>query len=151
MPRRKLRMPVVLDTNVLVSALLNPSLRSANARVVWLWRAERKLQLVVSAEIIEEYVTTLRLVSISEAVIGSLVRRLDRREIVTHVRLGPRMGLSRDPDDNVMLATAQAGFAKFLVTQDRDLLDIPASERRSLKFEIVTPAEFLVAVAVGNK
>lgn len=36
---------------------------------------------------------------------------------------------SRDPDDNVVLATAITGRAKFLVTNDRDLLELSALNR----------------------
>jgi predicted nucleic acid-binding protein len=42
-----------------------------------------------------------------------------------------------------MLATAGAGRAEYLVTNDRDLLDIPAAGRRKFKFAILTPAQFL--------
>ena len=51
--------------------------------------------------------------------------------------------MSRDPDDNLLLATAVAGKAKFLITHDRDLLDLPEAQRRKFKFEIVTPGDFL--------
>jgi predicted nucleic acid-binding protein len=36
-----------------------------------------------------------------------------------------------------------AGRAKFLVTNDRDLLEIDQSEKRKFRFEIITPAKFL--------
>jgi predicted nucleic acid-binding protein len=42
-----------------------------------------------------------------------------------------------------MLATATVGRAKFLITSDRDLLDLPLAQRRKFKFEIVRPQEFL--------
>jgi len=41
------------------------------------------------------------------------------------------------------LATAAAGRAAYLITNDRDLLELPASLRRTLKFRIVTPRQFL--------
>jgi putative PIN family toxin of toxin-antitoxin system len=47
--------------------------------------------------------------------------------------------LSRDPDDNVFVATAAAVRATFLVTQDRDLL---ALEKPS-GVAIVTPVELI--------
>jgi predicted nucleic acid-binding protein len=42
-----------------------------------------------------------------------------------------------------MLATAAAGRAAYLVTNDHDLLDIPAAEQRKFKFAILTPAQFI--------
>ena len=133
----------MLDTNIFVSALLSRRRDSANAQVVRLWRIERKLQLVVSDAVEAEYSEVFERIGIEPRTIELFVNRLLRRDSVTHVRLGPRSNMSRDPDDNVLLATARAGTAKYLVTNDRDLLDIPASQRRLLKFQIVTPAEFL--------
>ena len=49
-----------------------------------------------------------------------------------------------DPDDNLVLATAIAGKAEYVVTNDRDLLDIPASVRKKFRFSIVTPAQLLI-------
>ncbi len=74
-----------------------------------------------------------------------LKERFERRQTVTHVKLGGRPTVSRDPDDNLVLATALAGKAKFLITNDRDLLDMPASAKRKFKFAIVTPSAFLTA------
>jgi predicted nucleic acid-binding protein len=45
--------------------------------------------------------------------------------------------------DNKFLATARVGKAKYLVSRDHDLLDIPKAELRGLRFEIVTPLELL--------
>lgn len=38
-----------------------------------------------------------------------------------------------------MLATALVGMVRFLITADRDLLDIPLTARRNVSVEIVTP------------
>jgi predicted nucleic acid-binding protein len=46
----------------------------------------------------------------------------------------------------MMIATARSGKAKFLVTNDHDLLDIPASEQARLRLAIVTPNELLVRI-----
>ena len=42
-----------------------------------------------------------------------------------------------------MLDTAQAGHAKFLITNDRDLLEISGEAKRKFSFKIVKPMEFL--------
>jgi len=46
MARRKDRVPVVFDTNVIVGALLSTQRQSANQRVYQLW-LHRQLQLIV--------------------------------------------------------------------------------------------------------
>jgi len=146
-PRRKERILVTLDTNVVVSYYLSRHRQSASAQIVRLWRDQRQLQLVVSDVVINEYLEVLRRVGVSEERIARLMERFKRRQTVTHVNLGTRYTESRDPDDNLILATAAAGKVKFLVTNDHDLLDIPDVQRRRFKFEIVTPQKFLIQVA----
>jgi putative PIN family toxin of toxin-antitoxin system len=143
--RRKDRLLVVLDTNVVVGFLLSTTRQSANQRVFRLW-LHRQLQLVVSEEVLAEYLLLIERLGIPRRRAEAFRERLRRRDIVTHVNLGTRFTESRDPDDNVMLATAAVGRARFLITNDRDLLDIPTMQRRKFKFEIVTPQEFLVRV-----
>ena len=79
-----------------------------------------------------------------------LEQRFANRITVTHVSLGARPKLSRDPDDNIMIATARSGKAKFLVTNDHDLLDISVSEQTRHRLMIVTPAELLTQLGAEN-
>ena len=134
---------MVLDTNVLVRSYVRAREKSASVRVFKLWRERRLLQLIVSDELQVEYLEILQRLNVSSQRIDGLVRRLRERVTVTHVNLGPRFTSSRDPDDNILLATAAAGKAKYLITNDRDLLEIPDSSRRRFRFEIVTPQDFL--------
>lgn len=142
MPPRKERIAVVLDTNVIVGYYLSQSRRSANTQILRLWRDQRKL-LVVSAEVATEYLEVLSRLQVVENRVKRFAERLQRRGTVTYISLGPRFTASRDPDDNLMLAVATIGRAKFLITNDRDLLDLPIVQRRKFKFEIVRPQEFL--------
>jgi predicted nucleic acid-binding protein len=43
----------------------------------------------------------------------------------------------------MMLSTARAGRAKYLITNGRDLLDLPGQVQQLLPFRIVTPREYL--------
>jgi putative PIN family toxin of toxin-antitoxin system len=103
----------------------------------------------VSDEVIQEYLEVLSRLGVPELLVKRLEERFRRRTTVTHVGLGSRPQISRDPDDNVVLATARSGKAKFLVTNDHDLLDIPASEQGRLRIEIVTPADLLARIREG--
>lgn len=143
MPPRKERIAVVLDTNVVLGFYLSRRPLSTNSQIFRLWRDERKLQLIVSDPMMKEYLEVLTRLKVAERQINLLTDRLRRRGTVTRVELGARSRASRDPDDNPILSTAMAGRAKFLVTNDRDLLDIRTAEKRKFKFEIVTPAKFL--------
>ena len=143
MSPRKERTRVVLDTNVLINFILSRTSQSAATRIVKLWFRERKLQLVLSNEVIAEYYEILERVGADERKVEHLYDLLSRISIVTFVNLGTRFNLSRDPDDNVLLATAQAGNAEYLITNDYDLLDISARDKKRFRFVIVKPAEFL--------
>jgi putative PIN family toxin of toxin-antitoxin system len=142
MAAKKHRVRVVFDTNVLVANYLSTNPTSPNVLTVRLWR-ERKLQLIVSEEIAREYADILDQLGIA----GSLVRRfttaLHNRRTTTVVNLGKRYTESRDPKDNPFLSTAAAGGAKFLVTNDSDLLDISEAVKQKFSFRIVTPKDFL--------
>ncbi len=72
-----------------------------------------------------------------------LEHRLLTSKTVTHVNPGKRFQLCRDPNDNMFLDTSYAGKAKFLISRDKDLLEIPEHELRGLRFQIVSPFEFL--------
>jgi len=142
-PPRKARVPVVLDTNVIVGFFLSKTRQSANARVFDSWLITHRLQLIVSPPIIAEYLELLERVGIDIGRIESFKLRMEAASTVTRVNLGKRFMFSRDPDDNTLLDTAHTGRARYLVTNDRDLLEIPAKDRRSFRFEIVRPAELL--------
>ena len=143
MPRRRKRVPVVLDTNVILGFYLSRSRESPNRLVVKLWRDRRNIQLILSDQLYREYLDVLARLNVAPSKITRLAKRLGRRQSVTFVNLGGRPSASRDPEDNLVLATAAAGKAKFLVTNDRDLLDIPKSQRNRFKFEIVTPRNLI--------
>lgn len=143
MPRRKDRLPVVLDTNVIANYFLSRRTLSASARIFALWFRQRKLQLIVCDELVAEYLEILSRLRVPDQKIEQFRERLRIRQTVTHINLGARHAISRDPDDDVLLATAAAGHAQFLVTSDHDLLDIPFAQKKRFRFDIVTPAAFL--------
>jgi putative PIN family toxin of toxin-antitoxin system len=142
MPRKD-RIAVVFDTNIIVGQLLAKTRRSANARVYDLWLVKRQLQLIVSEPIVSEYLELLERIGIETENIARFHERLLNSPTVTQTNLGKRFNDSRDADDNVMLDTAQAGRAKFLITNDRDLLGISDEAKRKFSFQIVKPLEFL--------
>ena len=128
-PPRKDRIAVVLDTNVIVGRFLSRGRPSANLKVYNLWSFERRLQLVVSQSIIDEYLETLERVIDEPHLIAPFRARLQNSPTVTRINLGKRFRFSRDPDDNTLLDTAHTGRARYLVTNDRDLLEISSKER----------------------
>ncbi len=99
--------------------------------------------MIVSDEVTIEYLEVLDRLQVEPIRVHCFAERLGRGETTTRVQLGRRFTASRDPDDNLFLATAAVGKAQYLVTNDRDLLDLPPRQRRQFKFEIVMPQQLL--------
>jgi uncharacterized protein len=131
-------MRVVLDTNVLISAILVRA--SPSAQVITLWRG-RKFDVLTAAQQIEEFSRATRYPQvrsrITPALAGALLNRVRDRAIV--IENLPQLDVSPDPDDNYLLALAQAGQAPFLVTGDKELLAL----KQHAGTRIVTPAALL--------
>jgi putative PIN family toxin of toxin-antitoxin system len=142
---------VVLDTNIFVRNFKSRSKTTPNRRIVRLWLLDRKIQLIVSEEIVVEYLEIYdEVLAMERDLVSAWRERFTDDPRTTFVNIARREGASRDPDDNVFLSTAQAGRAKYLVTNDRDLLDIPQPARRGWRFSILNPAQFLAALEEGE-
>jgi uncharacterized protein len=127
---------LVIDTNILISALLTGS--SLPAHLIALWR-EGRFDLLTSAD---ELMRVTRYPTIRERLAPQLAGRLinELRDIAVVVKNLPVVTVSPDPYDNYLLATAAAGSADFLVTGDkRDLLALKLYEGT----RIITVREFL--------
>jgi putative PIN family toxin of toxin-antitoxin system len=114
---------IVLDTNIIVSGLISPS--GPPARLLDLWD-EDQLYTLISAE--EQIVELMRVVDYPK-LRARLRPGLVHDWVFTLRRFGllladlPTVNVSPDPNDNFLLAIAQAGRADLLVTGDkRDLL-----------------------------
>jgi putative PIN family toxin of toxin-antitoxin system len=130
---------VVIDTNVVVSALVFKS--GALSRLREMWQAGRILPLV-SRETTQELLAVLKYPKFA-------LSEHEQHEILaaylpyceTHPEPKPRIKFPqcRDPDDNAYLELAAAGSAAFLVTGDADLHAITTK----LPFRIAPPRELL--------
>lgn len=132
-------MRLVLDTNILVSALLAGT--SLPARLVELWR-EGRFDLLTSAEQIDELRRVTRYPKIRARLAPALAGRLinEVRALAVELKDLPTVTACADPYDNYLLAIAVAGKADFLVTGDkRDLLGMQHHEG----IRIVTVRDFL--------
>jgi putative PIN family toxin of toxin-antitoxin system len=130
---------LVIDTNILVSALLAPT--SQPAQLVLLWRAGW-FDLLTAPDQLDELMRVTRYPKIRERLAPALAGRLvnDVRALAITVEKLPVVDASPDPDDNYLLALAAAGAADFLVTGDkRDLLRLAVYEGT----KIITVRDFL--------
>jgi hypothetical protein len=134
------RVRLVIDTNILISALLAE--KSLPAHLVGLWR-DGRFDLLTSAEQLDELMRVTRYPRIHERLAPALAGRLinELRDVAIVVRDFPIVSASSDPDDNYLLAMSVAGSADYLVTGDkRHLLAIKLYEGT----KIVSVREFLV-------
>jgi putative PIN family toxin of toxin-antitoxin system len=111
-------MRVVLDTNVLVSALLIET--SLPAQLLTPWRHGR-FDLLTADLQLEAWMRVTRYPKISARLKPSLAGRLINhlRELAVLIENLPAVVVSPDPDDNYLLALALGGEADYLVTGDK--------------------------------
>jgi len=138
---------VVLDTNVVVSALV-----FQHGRLAWIrnaWMAGRLVPLASKATI-EEILRVLAYpkLQLSPEDIGILVADYVPFVQAVQIKAGVATvaGL-KDPDDRIFLELAQAGRAKFLVTGDRHLLGLSSVG----DCRIIAPAELADVLEGGRE
>jgi putative PIN family toxin of toxin-antitoxin system len=125
---------VLLDTNVLISAVLFGGIPQQCLRR----GLAGEFELVTGVALLDELTETLRdrFGLASEAVSFARGDLELAAEMVLPSRIDP---VSRDPGDDVVLAVAREGRVDYVVTGDRDLLDLGHYEG----IAIVTPRYFL--------
>ena len=136
---------VVVDTNVYVSGLIKRN--GPPGRVLAAQRGGQ-FDLVTSPALLAELEMVLRRPHILKLIHASVAEVLDFVDQlrVASIVVTPDIAVtvSRDPDDDRVLEAAQAGHADFIVSGDRDLLDL----REFVGVPILTPTGFLTLLAV---
>jgi uncharacterized protein len=135
--KKKINPKVVLDTNVLVSALL---FRGTLSKMVDLWKAGR-IRPVFSQATFQEFkkVLTYPKFALTPKEILVLLEEevLPYFEVVKVIKEVIRIG--RDPEDEKFLSCALASGAAFIVTGDDDLLVLGQVQT----VRIIKPIEFI--------
>ena len=112
-------MRVVLDTNVLISALIAPG--GWPDTLYQSWR-DGRFVLISSEEQFDEFRRVSRYPRLRRflqpAAAGTMLNEI--RLLASLAGLLPEVDVSPDPADNFLLAMAQAGHADYLVTRDKD-------------------------------
>lgn len=136
----------VFDTVVVLRAGINPG-------SIWgrlLAQHARDYQLVVSAPLLAEYLDVLtrpelthRFASLAGLGATAIAEVLAATELI---QLTAVPKVARDPNDDMVLATAFAGRVDYLVSEDRDLLDLHCYEG----IPIVSAARFLAILERGQ-
>ena len=128
---------VVIDTNVLVSALL---FGGVPGKLVPLWKTGR-IRVLTSKEMIEEYLRVLaypKFELLEEEIHYLLYQESLRYFEIIRTKPGP-MIVEEDPSDDIFIRCAEAGKANAIISGDQHLLYL----RSYGKVKILTPSQFL--------
>jgi putative PIN family toxin of toxin-antitoxin system len=131
-------MRVVLDTNILFSALISP--HGAPDTIYRAWRAAR-FEVVTSRKQLDEIRRASRYPKLKAVLqparVGTMVNNLQRAVLLERLNIRDE---TDDPNDAFLLALARASAADYLVTGDRSA---GLLERGHIgRTRIVTPAGF---------
>jgi len=141
-PGRIYMAKVVIDTNVIVSAAFGGKPPKATIR------AMEKHKVYISREIERELMGIVeklskKLTEEQQYFVRDKIRQL--MAITAVVPVSTRITLSRDAQDDHYLSLCKRISADFLITGDKDLLNIPEDKLKKvgISTRIVTPNEFL--------
>lgn len=126
---------VVLDTNLFLSAFL---FRGAT-KIIFDLIFENKLSLYVSSGLKKEVLKKIEQYGATEQGKIEIAYFLHERSITIQPKV--KLSICRDPKDNFLLELAETANADFLITRDKDLLEIP--NKSWDKSKIISPEEFL--------
>lgn len=139
-------MRVVLDTNIMVSALIAPAGNPAMIFNAW---EQGKFTLLTCTEHLDEVRATLQKPRVANLIkpykAGRLVNQI--RKLAEDVGQLPHLKRSPDPGDNFLLALAEAGEADFLVTGDKSGLLVLGSHKST---RIITARAFAALFAADT-
>ena len=139
-------MRVVLDTNVFVSAAIQSG---ASHRIIKHLIGENSDELIICDEILSE----IREVLFSRPRLRKWISLIDAERYVEMLQLrfnfvpNPTdvIAISRDSDDDYILALAQRETADYVISGDKDLLVLQIPE-----ISIITPAEYEIVLKTNS-
>ena len=139
-------MRVVLDTNVFVSAAIQSG---ASHRIIKHLIGENSDELIICDEILSE----IREVLFSRPRLRKWISLIDAERYVEMLQLrfnfvpNPTdvIAISRDSDDDYILALAQRERADYVISGDKDLLVLQIPE-----ISIITPAEYEIVLKTNS-
>ena len=136
-------MRVLVDTNVLISFLLSPGEGGA-IRAIFRAYLNDQFTLLMPEWLVDEFLSSVRdKPRLAKRITAEQLNRFialiaQLAEQVAKIET-PIPAVTRDPDDDYVLAYALVGAADYLVTGDRDLLVL---KDQIAGLTILTPAEF---------
>jgi len=138
-------MRVVLDTNVIISALL---FTGRTSELTPLWQ-RGEITPLLSRDILDEYIKVLAYPKFR--LTATEIESLIEKEVLPYVQvIKPRRRLRvvrRDPSDDKFIECAVAGKSRIIVSGDKDLLSVGTYRQ----ITILTPVQFLESLGESQK
>jgi putative PIN family toxin of toxin-antitoxin system len=140
---------VVLDTNVVLSALLFRSGRLSQLRDSW---QGKRFVPVVCHQTMTELVRVLgyKKFKLSQAdannILALYIPYVEAHTLKRSASIMAHVPQCRDPKDQIFLHLAHSAEVNYLVTGDEDLLVLDDSQQPHTSFKICTPLNFLTSL-----
>jgi len=138
------KIKVVVDSNVFVNALLG-----GKSKEIFKWIDKGDIELILSDDIFAEYSVLIDYPKVKERVDSLLFYSL-LYEIYKKARFlepNEQFNICRDKEDNKFLDAVYTSKADYLITLDKDLLDLRNENKefqiKEHKFKILRPEKFL--------
>lgn len=126
---------VVLDTNIFISAFIYHGMSKIILDLV----LKNKIKFCVSRDLKKEVLEKLKEFGAEEQEVSDAKLFLDTKGIFITPNI--EVKVCRDPKDNFILELAETCKADYIITRDKDLLDLPDKTWKNAR--IVKPEEFL--------
>ena len=141
---------VVVGTSVIIAGLIGRGSSNRILRLILMG----KLKIILSKDIFREYVRAVHYPKLRIPLSYTYIT-LDRlHRSAGQIHPTKRFDICRDPDDNKFLEVAYEDKADYLITLDRDLLDLRDRNKEleldGHRVKILTPKELLELVEGGH-
>lgn len=131
-------MKIVLDTNILISSFIF----GGKPRQVLSMVLTNKIQAFISPVLIAEFFDVVnKKFDLSNEELALTKNQIENKFVIVQPK--SKIKISRDEDDNRVLEVAFEGECSYIVTGDRDLLDLKIFKN----IKIVTPDTFLSEIS----
>ena len=132
---------IIIDTNLWISFLIGKQLASLKSLLV-----EQTIQPILSEQLLQEIILVTQRPKLKKYFPQSKVNELIEllKIIGLTINIHSKITLCRDAKDNYLLALAKDSQANFLITGDKDLLELQQFELT----KIVTYQQFLQEISL---
>lgn len=126
---------IVLDTNMFISGFFFHGMIETVFDLV----LENKLRMYMSLKLKTEIVKKFKVFNLTEQEQYAIQQFIEKRGILVDPKV--KVVTSRDPKDNFVLELAETARVDYIITRDKDLLDLPKSVWKNTR--IIKPEDFL--------